>query len=87
MLPESTIIELNKLLHEADERRERIPDACYCYGMPEPTLEALLIDGRTAYLVECPRCGLKVGTFAGFVEAVKLWNDKIQKHYRENWNG
>lgn len=81
MLSEAKKKEIINLLREADERRERIPDACSCYGMPQPTLEALLIDGQTAYLVECPRCGLKVGTFAGFIEAVKLWNDKIQKHY------
>lgn len=81
MLSEAKKKEIVKLLHEADERRERIPDACYCYGMPQPTLGVLSIDGQIAYLVECPRCGVKVGTFVGFVEAVKAWNSKIQQHY------
>lgn len=75
------LTELNKRLREADEWREWIPECCWCYRRPSPWLEYFEVDGRTAYLVECPKCGFKVGSFQGFVEAVKAWNSKIQQHY------
>lgn len=81
MLPESTKAELTALLREADERRERTPEQCWCYRRPTPWLEYFEVEGRTVYLVECPRCGFKVGSFNGFTEAVKAWNSKIQQHY------
>lgn len=87
MLPESTIAELTALLREADERRERIPDKCPCPTLSDPVVEALTIDDRTVYLVECPRCGFKVGSFEGFVEAIKAWNNRIQQHYEVNNGG
>ena len=81
MLTESTKAELAALLREADERREREPERCWCHWRPSPWLEYFEVEDRTVYLVECPRCGFKVGSFEGFVEAVKQWNNKIQQHY------
>ena len=80
------LTELKKRLREADERRERIPEQCWCYRRPSPWLEYFEVDGRTVYLVECPRCGFKAGSFNGFTEAVKAWNSKIQQHYTESEN-
>lgn len=85
MLPESTKAELTALLREADARRERTPEQCWCYARSTPWLEYFDVEGRTVYLVACPRCGFKVGSFNGFTEAIKAWNSKIQQHL-ENKN-
>lgn len=72
---ELTIDKLIKQLGEAER--------CWCdaEGNTKGVIGTALIDGRTAYLVECPKCGMKIGSFTGFFEAVKAWNSKIQQHY------
>lgn len=76
---ELTIYKLIKQLNEAER--------CWCDARATPRFgRTAIIDGRNAYFVECPKCGMKVGSFSGFFGAVKEWNNEIQKHYTENRN-